>query len=64
MTNDGKDKKDIKPYVAQYKEQENTTQLLYKVEDRIIVNASGMNMNAEELWSYIQKLNVEKLINN
>jgi hypothetical protein len=62
MENRGKDKKDIKPYVAQYKEQENTTQLMYKVEDRILVNASGVNMNAEELWSYIQKLKVKKLI--
>ncbi len=62
MENDGKDKKDIKPYITQYKEQENTTQLLYKVEDRILVNASAVNINAEDLWEYIKKLKVEKLI--
>jgi len=62
MANDGKDKKDIKPYVAKYKEQENTTQLFYKVEDRITVSASGVNMNPEELWEYIKKLNIKKLI--
>ena len=37
-------------------------QLFYKVKDRIIVNASGVNINAEDLWDYIQKLNVEKLL--
>ncbi len=62
MENDGKDEKDIKPYVAQYNEREKAMQLLYKVEDRIIVNASGVNMNAEELWGYIKKLKVEKLL--
>jgi len=62
MENDGKDEKDIKAYVTQYDESNNTTQLLYKVKDRIIVNASGVNMKAEELWTYIQKLNVEKLM--
>ena len=38
------------------------TQLLYKVEDRLFVNASGKNINSEELWDYIKKLNVEKLL--
>ena len=51
-----------KPYVAQYNERENTTKLLYKVNDRIVVNATGVNMTPEELWAYIKKLNVEKLI--
>jgi len=62
MENRDKDEKDIKPYVAQYSEEVKATQLLYKVEGRIIVNASGVNINAEELWDYIQKLNVKKLI--
>ncbi len=62
MENRGKDKKDIKPYVAQYSEREKAMSFLYKVEDRIFVSASGVNMNAEELWGYIQKLKVEKLI--
>ncbi|AUC80912.1 hypothetical protein [Lacinutrix sp. Bg11-31] len=62
MENKGKDEKDIKPYIAQYSEEKKATQLLYKVEDRIIVNASGVNINAEELWDYIKKLNVEKLL--
>lgn len=62
MENEGKDEKDIKPYVAQYSEREKATQLLYKVGDRILVNASGKNINSEELWNYIKKLNVEKLL--
>ena len=62
MENDGKDEKDIKPYVTQYNESELATQLLYKIENRIVVNASATNMNGEELWAYIQKLNVEKLL--
>ncbi len=62
MENDGKDEKDIKPYVSQYNERDKATQLFYKVEDRIIVNASGVNINSDELWANIQKLNVEKLL--
>ena len=62
MENRGKDEKDIKPYVAQYSEREKAMSLLYKVEDRIFVTASGVNINAEDLWEYIQKLNVEKLL--
>lgn len=62
MENDGKDKKDIKPYIAQYSEREKATNLLYKVEDRLIVTASGVNINVEELWGYIKKLDVEKLL--
>lgn len=62
MENDGKDEKDIKPYVTQFNERIKATQLFYKVEDRIIVNASGTNMDGEALWGYIQKLNVEKLL--
>jgi len=62
MENDGKDEKDFKPYVTQYNEAANTTMLLYKVEDRVIVNASGVNINAEELWAYIKKLKVKKLL--
>ncbi len=62
MENNGKDEKDIKPYIAQYNERAKATQLFYKVEDRILVNASGVNINAEDLWGYIQKLNVKKLL--
>ncbi len=62
MENDGKDEKDIKPYITQYSEREKATQLFYKVEDRIIVNASGVNINAEDLWDYIKNLKTEKLI--
>jgi len=62
MENDGKDKKDIKPYVAQYSERQKAMNLMYKVDDRIFVTASGVNMTAEELWGYIQELNVEKLL--
>jgi len=62
MENDGKDAKNIKPYITQYNEREKITQLFYKAEDRILVNASGVNMNGEELWGYIQKLKVEKLV--
>ena len=62
MEYDGKDEKDIKPYVAQYKEDAKATMLMYKLDDRIIVNASGVNIDAEELWGYIQKLKVEKLL--
>ena len=57
-----KEEKDIKPYITQYNEQEKTTMLMYKVEDRIFVNASGVNLNAEELWGYIQKLDIGKLL--
>ena len=62
MENKGKDEKDIKPYVAQYSAQNKTTNLLYKVEDRIIVDASGVHINAEELWGYIKKLKIETLL--
>ena len=62
MENRGKEEKDIKPYVAQYSERKKATSLLYKVEDRIFVTASGVNINAEDLWEYIKKLKVEKLI--
>lgn len=62
MENDGKDEKDIKPYITQYNERENVTQLFYKVEDRIVINASGVNINGEELWKYIQKLNVKEVL--
>ncbi len=62
MENDGKDKKDIKPYIAQYSERKKATQLMYKIEDRIVVEASAVNINAEDLWGYTQKLNVEKLL--
>ena len=64
MENDGKDEKDIKPYIAQYSEREKVTKLLYKVGDRMFVEASATNMNGEELWGYIEKLNVEKLLKN
>jgi len=59
----GENKDKRKPYVAQYNEEENTTKLLYKVNDRIVVNATGLNIKPEELWNYIQKLEVKKLIN-
>lgn len=62
MENRGKDKKDIKPYIAQFSERKNATQFMYKVDDRILVEASGININGEELWEYVQKLNVEKLL--
>lgn len=62
MENEGKDEKDIKPYVGQFNEQEKVTQLLYKIEDRIIINAAGTGINTEDLWDYIQKLNVDKLL--
>ena len=62
MENDGKDEKDIKPYIAQYSEEKKATAFLFKVKDRIFVEASGVNINAEDLWEYIQKLNVEKLL--
>ena len=62
MENQGKDKKDIKPYIAQYSEREKAMSFLYKVEDRLFVSASGVNITAEELWDYIKKLKVEKLI--
>ena len=64
MENRGKDKKDIKPYIAQYSERKKATQFLYMVDDRIVVEASAVNINAEDLWAYIQKLNVEKLLQN
>jgi len=62
MENDGKDEKDIKPYVSQYNERIKATKLLYKVEDRIIIDATGKNIEGEELWRYIQKLHIEKLL--
>jgi len=62
MSNDGKDKKDIKPYVTQYREQENTTKFIYKFNDRLAINAVGHNINPDELWDYVKKLNLEKLI--
>ena len=62
MEYSGKDEKDIKPYVTQYNEQTKATQLLYKLENRILIIASGINMNGEELWGYIQKMKVEKLL--
>lgn len=62
MENDGKDEKDIKRYITQFNERENVTQLWYKVGDRMFVEASGADVSAEELWDYIKKLNVEKLL--
>lgn len=62
MENRGKDKKDIKPYIAQFSERKKATQFMYKVDDRILVEASGVNINGVELWGYIQKLKVEKLL--
>ena len=62
MENQGKDEKDIKPYVTQYSERKKATQFLYKVKDRIVVEASAVNINGEELWEYVQKLNVKKLL--
>lgn len=62
MENDGKEEKDIKLYITKYNERKKITQLFYKVQDRIIVNATGVNINGEELWGYIQKLNVDKLL--
>ncbi len=58
---ENKDKRP-KPYVAQYNEEESTTKLLYKVNNRIVVNATGFNIKPEELWKYIQQLKVEQLI--
>ncbi|WP_452231864.1 hypothetical protein [Lacinutrix sp. MEBiC02595] len=63
MENKGKEAKDIKPYISQYKESDKTTQLWYKVKDRIVVTASGVNIESEELWNYIRKLKTEKLMN-
>ncbi|MFK7814200.1 MAG: hypothetical protein AB8B59_17010 [Maribacter sp.] len=62
MENDGKDEKDIKPYVAQYSEREKVTKLFYKFGDRMFVEASATNINAEDLWGYIKKMKVEKLL--
>ncbi len=62
MENDGKEEKDIKPYITQYNEAENVTMLLYKVGDSMFVEASAVNINGEDLWVYIEKLNVEKLL--
>jgi len=62
MENRGKDEKDIKPYITQYSERQKATSLMYRVEDRIFVTASGVNINGEDLWDYIQKLKVEELI--
>ena len=62
MENRGKDEKDIKPYIAQYKEEDKTTMIMYKVGDRIIVSASGVNIDEEAMWDHIQQLNVDKLI--
>ncbi len=62
MENDGKDENDIKPYVAQYSEREKVTKLLYKFGDSMFVEASATNINAEELWGYIKKLNVNNLL--
>ena len=63
MEYEGKEEKDIKPYITQYRESEQITQLLYKIGDRLFVEASGKNINAEDLWEYIKKLKVEKLGN-
>ncbi|MEE9363499.1 MAG: hypothetical protein V3U92_12955 [Cellulophaga sp.] len=62
MENDGKEEKDIKLYIAQYSERKKATEFLYKVKDRIFVEASAVNINSEDLWEYIQKLNIEKLL--
>lgn len=62
MENEGKDKEDIKSYVAQYNERDKATKLLYKFGESMFVEAAGTNINAEELWEYIKKLNVQKLI--
>lgn len=64
MENDGKDEKDINPYIAQYHEQKEVMMLMYKVNDRLFVNATGSNIEAEELWGYVQKLDAEKLLKN
>lgn len=62
MENRGKDEKDIKPYIAQYKEEDKTTIIMYKVGERIFVTTSGVNIDEEDMWNYIQQLNVEKLL--
>jgi len=62
MAHDGKEEKEFKAYVAQFNERTKAMQLMYKVDDRIIVNASGVHTTAEELWGYIQKLKVEMLL--
>ena len=56
------DSKQQKLYVSQYKKDKNTTKLIYKVADRIVIDAVGLNMKPDELWGYIKKLNIEKLI--
>lgn len=62
MENQGKDEKDIKTYITKYNEETKIIELFYKVEDRILVNASGTNISEEEIWKYIKKLKVENLI--
>ncbi len=44
-----------KPYVAQYNTQEKTSKLLYKINDRYIVNAIGLNIKPEAMWKHIQE---------
>jgi len=62
MENDGKDEEDINPYIAQYNEEEKVTMLLYKVGDSLFVSATGSNLDAEKMWAYVQKLEVNNLL--
>lgn len=40
----------------------NKSTIKYLVNDRLLVEATGWDMEPEELWSYIKKLQIEKLI--
>lgn len=41
----------------------NRTNFNYQINDRLAVEAKGVNMDADELWSYLKETNVEALLN-
>lgn len=48
------------PYVAQKSDEE--THFVYIHKDRIVINASASNMEADEMWSLVEKMDLNKLV--
>jgi len=46
------------------KQNENTTEILYAIDDRIVVMAKGNDITPEELWATLENLQIKKLISH
>jgi len=49
--------------MTEYKEKEKTTTLYYNANGRFLVKTTANNIEPEELWEYLKKLNLESLLN-